>query len=206
MSSELAVVTAEIVDILPREHQTLANQEWVESSLKNNSIQEVLDAIQQHFDVSNRAIATCEKRLDKIGAKLDQHITYVDQKFAAVDSRVSQLEKDLAVTKAVSETQAANQQFLTGQMMSSINSTNQNVANVATKSNHGYPDPALWVFGAAFAACLLGIVISVLRVQSQPQPSTRSQVPQAESYECAGSRVRDGKVDFAACKKTGNEI
>lgn len=213
MSSELAVVTAEIVDILPREHQTLANQEWVESSLQNNSVSEVLAACKEYFNVANGKLATCEKRLDKIGVQLDQHIAYTDQRFAAVNSEISQLKQEIAVTKAVNDERANTQQFLTGQMMNSMNLINQNVATVATKSNKGsgYPDPTLWALGAAVAISMLFLVSSLVRVQSIPQKeqsSTQSQVePPYNSYKCAASaKGNDGKINFASCKKNGDEI
>lgn len=88
MSSELAVVTAEIVDILPREHQTLANKEWVETSLQGSPVSEVLAACKEYFNVANGKLATCEKRLNEQGIKLDRHIEYVDQKFKAYDSEL----------------------------------------------------------------------------------------------------------------------
>lgn len=204
MTSELSVVTAEIVDILPRKERTLANQEWIEAQLKTNSIQDVLDAIQQHFDVSNNKIASCEKRLEKLDLKLDQHVAYTDQRFAAVDVRVSQLERDLAVTKAVNDERASTQQFLAGQIMQSINSTNQSVANVATKSSKSvfvYPDPVLWGLGVVTLFFIfMSVKVQFDKPQAQPQPQTQPRT--ATFWDCTNpSQNPDGTTKFATCSR-----
>ena len=164
MSSELAVVTAEIVDILPREHQTLANKEWVESSLQQGSVSEVLAACKEYFNVANGKLALCETRLDQQGIKLDRHIEYVDQKFKAYDSQLSALKQEIAVTSALGNERAATNQFLAGRIMDSVTATNQSIANVAAKSSApqgGSVNPVTLAFCLAFGVILISCMAAL---------------------------------------------
>lgn len=163
MSSELAVVTAEIVDILPREHQTLANKEWVESSLQQGSVSEVLAACKEYFNVANGKLALCESRLDAQGIKLDQHIQYVDQRFKAYDSELSALKQDLAVTSALGNERAQMQQFLTGQLLTQQTAIQSSVANVAAKSSSPQTplNPVTLAFSLAFGVILISCMAAL---------------------------------------------
>ena len=182
MSSELAVVTAEIVDILPREHQTLANKEWVETSLQGSPVSEVLAACKEYFNVANGKLAACEKRLNEQGIKLDRHIEYVDQKFKAYDSELSALKQDLAVTSALGNERAQMQQFLTGQLLTQQTAIQSSVANVAAKSSSSQGsaiNPVTLAFGLAFGVILISCMASFAIKPQNTQTIEYKNVPNA---------------------------
>ena len=161
MSSELVV--AEIVDILPIENQNLATKEWIKGELANNSPAEVLAACKEYFQLNEVRVSECELSLERQGiqlnrieSKLDAHTAYTDQRFQAVNQQVSELSQQLAVTAAVNNERASTQQFLTGQMMSSINSTQQNVVTAA--SNKGRSD------GTAIAAIIPFLLVPLVLI------------------------------------------
>jgi cytochrome c-type biogenesis protein CcmH/NrfG len=77
--------------------------------------------------------------INRVEAKLDAHTAYTDQRFQAVDQQMSELNQQLAVTTAVNNERQNANQFLTGQMMSSINSTQQSVVTAAAKSSNSSP-------------------------------------------------------------------
>ena len=184
MSSELAVVTAEIVDILPREHQTLANKEWVESSLQQGSVSEVLAACKEYFNVANGKLALCETRLDQQGIKLDRHIEYVDQKFKAYDSELSALKQDLAVTSALGNERAQMQQFLTGQLLTQQTAIQSSVANVAAKSSTpqgGSVNPVTLAFCLAFGVILISCMAAL-----SIKPARDAQIIEYKNVPSAG--------------------
>lgn len=137
MSSELAVVTAEIVDILPPERRTKGNIEWVENSLKQGSPDEVLALCKQYLGVSNAQIVACKNEIAAQGIKLDRHIQYVDQNFREIRNELSEVKQKLAVQEAVSNERAQMQQFMIKGVMNSQNATNQAVVKAAKGGSDG---------------------------------------------------------------------
>lgn len=133
MSSELAIATAEIVDILPPERRTKGNIEWVENSLKQGSPDEVLALCKQYLGVSNAQIVACKNEIAAHGIKLDRHIEYVDRKFQIYDREIADLKQKVAVQEAVGN----NQQFFLGKVMDAQASTNQAVVNAAKGGSDG---------------------------------------------------------------------
>ena len=175
MSSELAIATAEIVEVLPPEKRTQANIQWVESSLQQGSPDEVLAMCKQYLGVSNAQIVACKNEIAAQGIKLDRHIEYVDQKFQAYDREIADLKQKVAVQEAVSNERAQMQQFMIKGVMDSQNATNQAVVNAA-KSNGGemssHAFARLWL-GLGFGIILLSIAISYL-----------GKFAKAEEYRC----------------------
>ena len=105
MSSELAVVTAEIVDILPREHQTTEMANWVEGQLANgNTTSEMLDYCKTQFGIVVHKIESCELRIQSHGIRLDRHIEKTDgllieklqTDLAIAHNRIDDLDKKIA--------------------------------------------------------------------------------------------------------------
>jgi hypothetical protein len=177
-SSELAVVAAEIVDILPREHQTTEMSEWVEGQLANgNTASEMLEYCKQQFGIVVHKIEACELRIEQQGIRLNSYIEKTDCQFDQVHSKIAKLETDLAVTTALSNERSQQQQFTNGQLMSSINNTNTNLTNGLTNvsnKSHGGSDTnyATLAFGLAFGV----IVISCMAAIASKVASPPSQV------------------------------
>lgn len=205
--SELAVVSAEIVDILPREYQTPEMQQWVKDSLtQGNSPSELLEYCKNAFGVVASKIEACESRIERQGFRLDAHIKYTDEKFAAVNSELSELKQKIAVTEAVNNERASMNQFMLNGVMQAQNATNQSVANVATKSNKSmiYPDPTYWLIGAIIVFGLFTFV----KVQVD-KPTQNQQQPKAEStaWDCSPPKKNlDGTTQFTSCSKNRGEI
>ena len=171
MSSELAIATAEIVEILPPEKRTQANIQWVESSLQQGSPEDVLAMCKQYLGVSNAQIVACKNEIAAHGIKLDRHIEYVDQKFKAYDAKINELQQKVAVQEAVSAERAQMQQFMIKGVMDAQNSTNQAVVNAAKgggeMSSHAFA--RLWL-GLGFGIIALSIAISYLgQIQAKPE-------------------------------------
>jgi hypothetical protein len=137
MSSELAIATAEIVDILPPERRTKGNIEWVENSLKQGSPDEVLALCKQYLGVSNAQIVACKNEIAAQGIKLDRHIEYVDRKFQIYDREIADLKQKVAVQEAVGAERAQMQQFMIKGVMDSQNATNQAVVKAAKGGSDG---------------------------------------------------------------------
>lgn len=163
MSSELAIATAEIVEILPPEKRTQANIQWVESSLQQGSPDEVLAMCKEYLGVSNAQIVACKNEIAAQGIKLDRHIEYVDRKFQSYDAKINELERKVAVQEAVSAERAQMQQFMIKGVMDSQNSTNQAVVNAAKGSGEmgSHAFARLWL-GLGFGIIILSIAISYL--------------------------------------------
>lgn len=170
MSSELAVVANEIVTILPREKQTPQMTEWVEAQLsEGNTPSDMLAYCKDAFGIVASKIANCESKIEKHGVKLDAHIKYTDQKFDAVHDRLSKVETQLAVTTAVNDERNQQNQFLSGQLMSSQTAIQGSIANVAAKSNRGSSDTnhvALF-FGLAFGVIILSCMVAFVGIRPQ---------------------------------------
>ena len=131
MSSELAIATAEIVEILPPERRTQANIQWVESSLQQGSPDKVLAMCKEYLGVSNAQIVACKNEIAAHGIKLDRHIEYVDRKFQIYDREIAELKQKVAVQEAVGNERSQNQQFLLGKVMDAQASTNRAVVKAA---------------------------------------------------------------------------
>jgi hypothetical protein len=175
MSSE--IVVAEIVDILPVELQTTEMANWVSSELANgNSVSDMLAYCKDQFGIVAHKIDAVEGKLARQGVMLDNHIKYTDQRFETVNNKLSELQKDLAVTAALSNERSQQQQFTNGQLMSSINNTNSNLTNGLTNvsKNRGGSDTnyATLAFGLAFGV----IVISCMAAIASKVASPPSQV------------------------------
>jgi len=151
--SNSELVVAEIVDLLPLQHRE-SQREWVRGELATNSPADVLAVCKEYLGVSNAQVLACQRSLESQGiainrveAKLDAHTAYTDQRFQAVNQQMSELNQQIAVTTAVNNERQNTNQFLTGQMMSSINSTQQSVVTAAAKpSNQSNSNPSY--FGA----------------------------------------------------------
>lgn len=173
--SELTVVTAEIVDILPREYQTPEMQQWVKDSLaQGNSVSEMLEYCKTQFGIVVSKIEACESRIERQGFRLDAHIKYTDEKFAAVSNEISALKQQIAVTEAVNNERANMNQFMLKGVMDSQNATNQSVVKAA-KSNSGYDhnSPFTW-FGLVFGVIAISIAVGLLQQASKPnQPAAK---------------------------------
>lgn len=180
MSSELAIATAEIVEILPPEKRTQANIQWVENSLKEGSPDEVLAMCKRYLGVSNAQIVACKNEIAAHGIKLDRHIEYVDQKFQAYDQKINELQQKVAVQEAVSAERAQLQQFMIKGVMDAQNSTNQAVVNAA-KSDGGMVhafNPIVWL-SLGFGIILISIAASWLQgMETKPKSQN------AEDYRC----------------------
>ena len=174
MSSELAIATAEIVEVLPPEKRTQANIQWVESSLQQGSPEEVLAMCKQYLGVSNAQIVACKNEIAAHGIKLDRHIEYVDRKFQIYDREIAELKQKVAVQEAVGNERSQNQQFLLGKVMDAQASTNQAVVKAAKGGSDGsglvsgallfsglFGFLALWAI--AFAISYLG------QIQAKPE-------------------------------------
>jgi hypothetical protein len=170
MNSELAVVTAEIVDILPRDKQTPETKQWLTQSLQDNSVVEVLAACEKYFDVSVAKISACERRLDAQGIKLDRHIEYVDRKFSQYDREISELKQRVAVSEAVNNERAESQRFLNGQIIQTQNSIQSNITNVANK-NSGDTNPVTLAFSLAFGVILVSCMAALVIEPKRPIPT-----------------------------------
>jgi len=165
-SSELAIVTAEIVDILPREHQTNEMANWVESQLASgNTASEMLEYCKTQFGIVVHKIDACELKIQNQGIRLDSYIQKTDRQFEQVHSKIAKLETDLAVTTALSNERAQQQQFTNGQLMTSINNTNTNLTNGLTNVSKGGGETnyVTLAFGLAFGviiiSCMAALVI-----------------------------------------------
>lgn len=186
--TETKQVSEAIVRILPQSEQTPEMQQWVESNLANgNTPSEMLNYCKQAFGVMDSQIKFCEREIANIGVKLDAHIAYTDQKLSAVNSEIAELRQKIAVTEAVSNTRAEMQQFMMKGVMDAQNATNQNVANVATKSNKSlvYPDPTYWLIGAVIIFVLFTFVkvrVEKEPVQQQPQPVKAVRAENGRNY------------------------
>jgi hypothetical protein len=194
-SSELAVVAAEIVDILPREHQTTEMFSWVEGQLANgNTASEMLEYCKQQFGIVVHKIEACELRIEQQGIRLNSYIEKTDRQFDQVHSKIAKLETDLAVTTALSNERSQQQQFTNGQLMSSINNTNSNLTNGLTNvsKNRGGSDTnyATLAFGLAFGviviSCMAAIVVKppsqVIEYKNVPSNGFPKPIPQ-ELYD-----------------------
>lgn len=171
MSSELAIATAEIVEVLPPEKRTEGNIQWVENSLRKGSPDEVLAMCKRYLGVSNAQIIACKNEIAAHGIKLDRHIEYVDQKFKAYDAKINELQQKVAVQEAVSAERAQMQQFMIKGVMDSQNATNQAVVNAAKgggeMGSHAFA--RLWL-GLGFGIIILSIAISYLgQIQAKPE-------------------------------------
>ena len=170
-SSELAIATAEIVEILPPEKQTEGNIEWVKKSLQQGSPDEVLALCKQYLGVSNAQIVACKSEIAAHGIKLDRHIEYVDRKFQAYDREIAELKQKVAVQEAVGNERSQMQQFMIKGVMDSQNATNQAVVNAAKgggeMGSHAFA--RLWL-GLGFGIIILSIAISYLgQLQAKPE-------------------------------------
>lgn len=163
-SSELAIATAEIVEILPPKKRTQANIQWVESSLQQGSPDEVLALCKQYLGVSNAQIVACKSEIAAHGIKLDRHIEYVDRKFQAYDREIAELKQKVAVQEAVGNERSQMQQFMIKGVMDSQNATNQAVVNAAKGSGEmgSHAFARLWL-GLGFGIILISIAISYLQ-------------------------------------------
>lgn len=171
MSSELAIVTAEIVDILPREQQTTEMANWVESQLAaGNTASEMLEYCKTQFGIVVHKIDACELKIQNQGIRLDSYIQKTDRqfelvhgKFDQVHSKIAKLETDLAVTTALSNERAQQQQFTNGQLMSSINNTNTNLTNGLTNvsKSGGETNPVALFFGLAFGVIIISCLVAL---------------------------------------------
>lgn len=161
--SELAIVTAEIVDILPREHQTAEMANWVESQLAaGNTASEMLEYCKNQFGIVVREIESCKLNIQNHGIKLDRHIEYVDQKFKHYDHELNSIKQELAVTSALGNERAQMQQFLTGQLMNQQTQIQSSVANVAAKAGRGDSSysPVQLAFALAFGVILISCMVA----------------------------------------------
>ena len=184
MSSELAVVTAEIVDILPREHQTTEMANWVEGQLANgNTTSEMLDYCKTQFGIVVHKIESCELRIQSHGIRLDRYIEKTDRQFDQVNSKISKLETDLAVTTALSNERSQQQQFTNGQLMASINNTNSNLTNGLTnvsKSRGGETNYVTLAFSLAFGVILISCMAALaIKPANNAQTIEYKNVPSA---------------------------
>lgn len=183
-SSELAIATAEIVEILPTERRTEGNIEWIKSSLQQGSPDDVLAMCKQYLGVSNAQIAACKNEIAAQGIKLDQHIKYVDQNFREIRHELAEVKQKLAVQEAVSAERAQMQQFMIKGVMDSQNATNQAVVNAAKNSGevgtHGFA--RLWL-GLGFGIILLSIAISYLQ-QMQTSSASKNEYRCGIHVEC----------------------
>lgn len=137
MSSELAIATTEIVEILPPEKRTEGNIQWVQKSLLQGSPDEVLAMCKEYLGVSNAQIVACKNEIAAHGIKLDRHIEYVDRKFQFYDREINELKQKVAVQEAVNNERSQNQQFLLGKVMDAQASTNQAVVKAAKGGDGG---------------------------------------------------------------------
>ena len=177
MSSELAIATANIVEILPPEKRTQANIQWVESSLQQGSPDEVLAMCKQYLGVSNAQIVACKNEIAAQGIKLDRHIEYVDQKFQAYDAKINELQQKVAVQEAVSAERAQMQQFMIKGVMDAQNSTNQAVVKAAKGVNysesHNVLNPLVWL-SLGFGIIIISVGVSALQdIQAKKAPEAK---------------------------------
>ena len=179
MSSELAIATAQIVEILPLEKRTEGNIQWVQDSLQQGSPDEVLALCKQYLGVSNAQIVACKNEIAAHGIKLDRHIEYVDRRFQAYDAKINELQQKVAVQEAVSAERAQLQQFMIKGVMDAQNSTNQAVVNAAKSDGgmiHAF-NPIVWL-SLGFGIILISIAASWLQGM-ETKPKTN-----AEEYRC----------------------
>ncbi len=102
--SELAVVTAEIVDILPRESQTPAMEKWVGDQLANgNSVSDMLAYCKDAFGIVAHKIDAVESKLSRQGVILDKHIEYTDQRFTKVNDEIREIRHESAIDRVHAE-------------------------------------------------------------------------------------------------------
>lgn len=171
MSSELAVVTAEIVDILPRAQQTPEMEKWVGDQLtQGNSVSDLLAYCKDSFGIVAHKIEAVESKLVRQGIEIRAEIKhlaqYTDQKFEAVNSKVAELQTQLAVTTALSNERSQQQAQTNNQLFGSLNQTNQNLVQglttVATKPRSETDYVSLvsgLAFGVILISCMAALVI-----------------------------------------------
>jgi hypothetical protein len=180
--SELAVITAEFVDILPRDRQTPAMETWVGNQLANgNSVSDLVDYFKNNQDklgIHDRKIGSLESSLARQGLLLDNHIKYTDQRFEAVNNKVSELQTQLAVTTALSNERSQQQAQTNNQLFGSLNQTNQNLVQglttVAAKSSGStnYVTLAIGlIFGVIVVSCMVSLVEAQYRKPAKDVPT-----------------------------------
>jgi hypothetical protein len=207
--SELAVVTAEIVDILPRESQTPAMEKWVGDQLANgNSVSDMLAYCKDAFGIVAHKIDAVESKLSRQGVILDKHIEYTDQRFAKVHDEVREMKHESAIDRVHAEYARKEADKARQAAELALAKTQEVAIGVATATakadgardlakNANYGGSHLLV-GAAFIAILIFVILAIItrvevkrdgedkpdKKQQQSSLSAPQNTPREPIYRC----------------------
>jgi hypothetical protein len=180
MTSNFAVIEAEIIKVIPAQLQTPANLEWVKEELAVSPPSDILATCKEYFAVSDYRIFECESKLSSYGIQIHQITSRLDGQ----DQKIAALETRVMIAEAVATERHANQNAINANFTAGINSAQQSAVHAASSKSSG---------GGWFAACdptavfILGcfvIAIAALFISSLPTQSSRPQrdVPVVRGY------------------------
>ena len=176
MTSNLAVIEAEIINVLPYQERTPANLAWVRENLANrdNTPSDVLAACKEFFSVTDARISLCESRLNDLGVQLNSHILDTAKNFEAVREELRELRTEVRINKAVAEANQSNQLAINNAVNNGIIGANQNATHAAGSKGWGWhPDPTGMFFLVLFMGLIGVMVISSTNNRPAPAQSTQ---------------------------------
>jgi hypothetical protein len=169
--SNLAVIEAEIIDVLPYQERTPSNIAWVRENLANrdNSPSDVLAACKEFFGVTDARISQCESRLDSLGVQLNSHIFDTARNFETVNQRLNKLESQAETAKAVADNDRFHQQSFNKSFNDGLIGANQNATNAAGSKGWGYhPDHTGIFFLFLFVGSIGCFLFSSMNLNNRP--------------------------------------
>ena len=178
MTSNLAVIEAKIIDVLPYQERTPSNLTWVRENLADptNTPDDVIAKLNEFFGVTYADIAYCKSQIQKEGIRLDTHILDTARNFESVRNELRELQTEVRINKAVSAANQLNQQAFNKNFSDGINSAHQSATHAAGNKGWGWTgDPTATFFLVLFMGIVgFGWISSLANtrpasVQSAPQ-------------------------------------